>query len=151
PAHHFHPAGSPAARCVVCHMPARTYMQVDERRDHGFRVPRPDLTETTGAPDVCTSCHTDRTPAWAAGVIAARRGPHRAGTPNFGEAIAAARRGATDAESRLTALIADAATPPIVRATAIRLLAARPSASIVPTLTANAGDADALLRLAAVD
>jgi tetratricopeptide (TPR) repeat protein/cytochrome c553 len=151
PAHHLHPAGSFGARCVACHMPARTYMQIDERRDHGFRVPRPDLAEATGAPDVCTSCHTDRTPAWAAGVIAARPGPHRAGTPHWSETIAAARRGAADSEKRLTALIADGATPAIVRGTAIRLLAARPSASIVPTLTAAAGDADPLIRLAALD
>ena len=25
-------------------MPTRTYMQVDDRRDHSFRVPRPDLS-----------------------------------------------------------------------------------------------------------
>jgi len=84
-------------------------------------------------------------------VIAARPGPHRAGTPHWSETIAAARRGAADAEARLTALVADAATPAIVRATAVRLLAARPSATVIPTITTAAGDVDPLLRLAAVD
>ncbi len=29
----------PPERCVDCHMPARTYMGVDPRRDHSFRIP----------------------------------------------------------------------------------------------------------------
>src|SRR5216684_2604640 len=32
--HHFHHMGSPGAQCVECHMPIRTYMVVDARRDH---------------------------------------------------------------------------------------------------------------------
>ncbi len=40
--HHFHQRGTAGAACVSCHMPARTYMSVDARRDHSFRVPRPD-------------------------------------------------------------------------------------------------------------
>ena len=60
PAHTFHAPGSEGAACRSCHMPERTYMGVDRRRDHGFRVPRPDLAAATGAPDVCTSCHADK-------------------------------------------------------------------------------------------
>ena len=48
PAHHHHRVASDAARCVSCHMPARTHMVVDPRRDHSFRVPRPDLSVTLG-------------------------------------------------------------------------------------------------------
>ena len=70
PAHHFHEAGSPGAECVGCHMPERTYMQVDPRRDHSFRPPRPDLSVATGSPNACNACHTDRTAAWAAESIA---------------------------------------------------------------------------------
>jgi len=32
-------AGEYSARCVDCHMPATTYMGVDDRRDHSFRLP----------------------------------------------------------------------------------------------------------------
>jgi Tfp pilus assembly protein PilF len=39
PAHHFHKTGSAGARCVGCHMPTRTYMVVDVRRDHSLRIP----------------------------------------------------------------------------------------------------------------
>ena len=66
-------------------------MGVDGRRDHGFRVPRPDLDAATGAPDACTACHADRDPAWAAAEIA-RRFPastHRGAS--FATAFAAAR------------------------------------------------------------
>src|SRR5262245_52176814 len=39
PVHHHHAAGSAGAACVACHLPARTYMQIDVRHDHSFRVP----------------------------------------------------------------------------------------------------------------
>src|SRR5690606_32746213 len=58
-----------AAACVDCHMPERTYMSVDPRRDHSFRIPRPDLSVATGAPNACTNCHADRDAAWAASVL----------------------------------------------------------------------------------
>ena len=55
--HHHHEPGSAGSLCVECHMPETTYMQIDARRDHSLRVPRPDLSQTTGAPNACTSCH----------------------------------------------------------------------------------------------
>ncbi|MDX1944628.1 MAG: multiheme c-type cytochrome [Pirellulaceae bacterium] len=56
-AHHRHPTGSKGASCVECHMPQTTYMQVDPRRDHSLRVPRPDLSVNLGTPNACTGCH----------------------------------------------------------------------------------------------
>ena len=72
-----HPGASPSqatstgAACVECHMPARTYMQIDARRDHSLRVPRPDLTLAMGTPNACTGCHTNRPAAWAATTVRA--------------------------------------------------------------------------------
>lgn len=43
--------------CVNCHMPERTFMDVDPRRDHSLRVPRPDLSVKWGTPNACSSCH----------------------------------------------------------------------------------------------
>ncbi len=60
PAHHYHKDGSPGASCVECHMPETTYMEVDPRRDHSLRVPRPDLSVSLGTPNACTRCHLDR-------------------------------------------------------------------------------------------
>ncbi len=110
PAHHFHED----ARCVDCHMTERTYMQVDGRRDHSFRIPRPDVSAKVGSPDACTSCHADQSQAWAAERIVEWYGPDR--EPHFGEALAS---GGPEA---LRALARDSGQPEIVRATAERLL-----------------------------
>ena len=90
PAHHFHAPGSPGAECRACHMIERTYMGIDGRRDHSFRVPRPDLA-ATGAPDACTDCHADRGAAWAAEEIARRFPDPRHRGPHFATAFAAAQ------------------------------------------------------------
>jgi predicted CXXCH cytochrome family protein len=63
--HSFHPAGSTGNRCVECHMPKRTYMQVDPRSDHGFHSPDPLLTKELGIPNACSDCHTDQDLDWA--------------------------------------------------------------------------------------
>jgi Doubled CXXCH motif (Paired_CXXCH_1). len=56
PEHHFHEPGTEGAQCIACHAPERVYMGNDWRADHSFRVPRPDLSAATGAPDACTTC-----------------------------------------------------------------------------------------------
>ncbi len=152
PSHHFHPAGSPGAQCVACHMPARTYMRVDVRHDHGFRIPRPDLDATLGTPDACTACHTDRTPAWAAEAINRQRGIDCGAAPTWATAIAAGRRGAVGAADELARLAQDAARPAIVRATALDLLSGEPGPTALAAIeAAAASDAPALLRLGAMD
>ena len=57
PSHHHHAPGTAGAMCVNCHMPHTTYMEVDPRRDHSLRVPRPDLSVQLGTPNACSSCH----------------------------------------------------------------------------------------------
>ncbi|QDS93448.1 cytochrome c nitrite reductase pentaheme subunit [Roseimaritima multifibrata] len=59
PAHHHHAPGTPGASCVNCHMPERTYMEVDPRRDHSIRIPRPDLSVKHGLPNACSGCHVE--------------------------------------------------------------------------------------------
>src|SRR6266545_214278 len=54
------------ADCIGCHMPTTTYMVVDPRHDHSFRVPRPDLSVKLGVPNPCTRCHAGRPAEWAA-------------------------------------------------------------------------------------
>lgn len=63
PSHHHHAVGTEGAKCVNCHMPETTYMDVDPRRDHSLRVPRPDLSVKLGTPNACSQCHIeDRLP-----------------------------------------------------------------------------------------
>ena len=149
PTHHFHPAATPGALCVSCHMPARNYMIVHARRDHGIRIPRPDLTVKIGTPNACSGCHADRTPEWAADAVARWYGPTRRQEPHYGEAIASGRAGRPGAEAALAALARDGAQPAIVRATALDLLG-RYGPSSVPASVAGTRDPDPAVRTAAV-
>ncbi|WP_158970531.1 multiheme c-type cytochrome [Paraglaciecola sp. L3A3] len=63
--HLNHPADSAGGQCVSCHMPEKTYMGVDARRDHSFRIPRPELTQNYQAPNTCNTCHQDKSASWA--------------------------------------------------------------------------------------
>lgn len=63
--HSFHAANSTGNRCVECHMPKRTYMQVDPRADHGFLHPDPRLTQELGIPNTCNRCHEEESVDWA--------------------------------------------------------------------------------------
>jgi predicted CXXCH cytochrome family protein len=150
PAHHHHRAVSEAARCVSCHMPSRTYMVVDPRRDHSFRVPRPDLSVALGTPNACTGCHRDRSPRWAADRIAAWSGPARVTAPDFARALDAARRGLPEAGPALAALATDRTQPGIARATALNHLPEFLTAASVPALEGALRDPDALVRMAAL-
>lgn len=150
PAHHHHAAGSAAAQCVTCHMPAHDFMVIDRRHDHGFRVPRPDLAAALGTPDVCTGCHADRTPAWAADAIRAWYGPERRRGPRFAAALAAGRARAAGAADALVAVVNDAAAPAIARASALELLRPYLSPGDLPRVEQALRDPDPQMRRAAL-
>jgi tetratricopeptide (TPR) repeat protein len=140
--HHHHPVASPGAQCISCHMPQKTYMGVDVRHDHGFRIPRPDLA-ASGAPDTCSQCHGERNSQWAAEQIQQWTGHEP--VAHFAPGLAAARHGQATLAGLATAL--DATQSGIVRASALALLpASRRSAA---EIASAAADADALVRLGA--
>ena len=114
-AHHRHEAASPPLSCASCHMPARTYMVVDRRHDHSFRVPRPDVSARLGTPNACNDCHTDKTAEWAATAVERWHGPSRKGLQNYAEAFHAAWNGRSDAAA-LLGVIAGNRSVPAVRA-----------------------------------
>jgi tetratricopeptide (TPR) repeat protein len=151
PSHHHHEAGSEGARCVSCHMPQQTYMQIDARRDHSFRVPRPDLSDALGTPDACAACHSARGAKWAAETVARWRGDGAPPRAHFAAALDAARRGRPDAGPQLAALVVDASQPAIARATALRELASRPHPAALPAIQAGLQDAEPLVRMAALE
>src|SRR6185295_3147391 len=122
PAHHHHRDGSAGARCVGCHMPERTYMVIDPRRDHSLRVPRPDLSVSLGVPNACNGCHQDHDARWAAATVAGWFPQGRSGTPHSGQALHAARAGVPGSAAGLLSVLADPAEAGIVRATALAAL-----------------------------
>jgi Flp pilus assembly protein TadD len=149
PEHHHHPVGSPGASCVACHMPSRTYMVVDPRRDHGFRIPRPDVATKIGAPDACTSCHAGRTQEWAAQALTSWGATRSTTERGFAETLSAAQRGSARAAD-LVDILRSSVQPGIVRATAVVLLWDIASPGDLPSLEASLHDADPLVRSAAV-
>lgn len=149
PAHHFHEVGSAGAQCVNCHMIERTYMGIDPRRDHSFRVPRPDLSAETGAPNACNDCHQDQDAAWAAAAIAERfpdsdrRGAH------VSQVIARGRLDAGAAARDLFAIAESTSQPSIVRATALSMLEAAGDPTYAERALPLLEDPDPLVREAA--
>lgn len=128
----------------------RVYMGVDGRRDHSFRIPRPDLAGKTGSPDACTDCHADRSAGWAAGRIVQwyperdRQGTH------YGVTLARGRQDSTAAAGDLTDLAGDTSEPGIVRATALWMLQAAGNVEVAARTAPLMADTDPLVRAAAV-
>ena len=150
PEHHHHKTESSGALCVNCHMPARTYMVVDARRDHSIRVPRPDFSVTYGTPNACTECHKDHSASWASDSVKKWYGPNRRQEAQFVGAIDAGRRGMAGAERALAALATDVSQPGIARATGLSLLSEYLTPSSVLAVRAGLKDGDPLVRRAAV-
>ena len=136
-----------AAGCVDCHMPERTYMVVDDRRDHSFRIPRPDLTEKIGTPNACNGCHTDRDASWATTALSEWYGDAVFARPEFGTALTAARAG--HANDALRKVVQSPGHPGIARATALTLLSQPMSGEDFAALDSSVSDPDPLLRIAA--
>lgn len=162
PNHHHHPPESKGARCVECHMPERTYMEVDPRRDHSIRVPRPDLTLKLGTPNACQSCHTKPTEnvEWQLAKVREWYGTKREQKPHFGEILERGRKQDPHAAEALIDLARNrptgtpderaAAVGPVVRASAVALLTHYPSEETRKALERALQDDDSLVRVAAV-
>ena len=146
-AHRRHADVSPPQACAACHMPERRYMVVDRRHDHGFRIPRPDLSVLTGAPNACNDCHRDKSAAWAAQQIETWFGTERHGYQTYARAFHASWNEAADAQALLAAMAGSGEVPGIVRASALAELPA-PDLSLIRR---GLSDPDPLVRLGALD
>jgi predicted CXXCH cytochrome family protein len=150
PLHHRHMPGSEVAQCVTCHMPERSYMLIDPRRDHFFRRPDPLQSQAADAPDVCTACHTGKDAKWAAEQIALW---HPAGDKTWQDrsAFIAFTQGDRSQQTLASLLdyVRDIERPGVVRATALSMMGgsiALPPADAAALLK----DSDPLVRGAAV-
>ena len=151
PVHTQHAAGSTGAQCTSCHMPTEIYMGVDARHDHSFRIPRPDQSMALGTPNACTACHADKDAVWAAAAINQHHGSKRKGYQSFGPAFHAASQNQPGAAEGLQNILKDPVAPAIARASAVARLRPLLTAASLPTIEAAAGDADAMVRAAAMD
>jgi Tfp pilus assembly protein PilF len=134
-------------------MPSTTYMQVDLRRDHSLRVPRPDLTVQLGTPNSCATCHAERGARWAAAQISSWRSGDKSmiGFQRFASAFALADAGVADASRLLSEVVRDTTQPAIARATALAEYPARDDRESLDILSLGLNDANPLVRLGAIE
>ncbi len=142
--HTFHAINTEASQCISCHMTSRTYMGNDVRRDHSFRIPRPDQTAAFGTPNACNGCHQDKTATWAAKAVEKRFGPKR--PYHFSDDLVPGSRLDNQSEPHLVALLADRMQPGIARATAASYLGSILTPGSADALVAALRDKHAVVR-----
>jgi predicted CXXCH cytochrome family protein len=149
--HHRHADVNPPLTCASCHMPARTYMVVDARHDHSFRVPRPDLTAKLGTPNACNDCHRDKPAEWTASAVERWHGPDRKSFQTYAAAFNAAWTDQADAGKLLAAVASDGGAPAFARASALAELNSRVSPANINLSRTGLSDPDPMVRIGALD
>jgi predicted CXXCH cytochrome family protein len=146
---HSHHAVGKAPRCIDCHMPPGTFMQVDERRDHSIRIPRPDHSVEFGTPNACNHCHAKESATWARDRIA-RWYPSSHARAHFVQALGKDLEGALDAPRELRKLVENSAVPAVARATALERLGHYPTQNAIQSLRAALASPEPLVAYGAV-
>ena len=148
--HHKHQEGSSGSFCISCHMPARTYMGVDSRNDHSFRVPRPDVSvESNEIPNACNLCHTDKEASWSVEAMKKWYGKVPEGHQNFSHALKSLRSNAPDAPKSLYAVLTSDA-PTLAKATVTEYLGNYPSKQTYVTTLQMLRNSDPMVRRSAL-
>lgn len=149
-AHTHHKDNSTGTQCVNCHMPVTTYMVVDDRRDHSIRIPRPDLSVASGAPNACNKCHADKSLNWAVQNFTAWYSQTLPKEKTYGELIQNISKFNTESESSLYTLLTSGQYPAIIKAAAIDRYTVFSSGRIIDQVLNLSGSSDPLLRLNAL-
>lgn len=147
PTHTFHPAGK-GTECVNCHMPGKLYMGNDLRHDHSFRVPRPDLSITSGIPNACNNCHANKSNKVLADAVKKWYGPKR--KYHFSDDLIPGSKLDENSEVHLTKLISDNAVPDIIKATAVFYLGSIQTQSSLNTILSCIQSKDSQVRYRAL-
>lgn len=148
--HHFHRADSTGGLCIDCHMPSRTYMVNDPRRDHSFRIPRPDLSLKIGIPNACTKCHPDKSIQWADDAFRKWYGNKYRDSLHFGEVFFSAMNHDYSSINNLIKIIDDKKYPEVIRASAVYYLRFLPVEAAINKIVKSAYDQSDLVRLSAL-
>ena len=147
--HHFHEMNTEGAQCINCHMTGKYYMGNDFRRDHSFRVPRPDLSLKYGSPNACTGCHEDKDDKWAWSEFKKQYG--EVDSIHFSEKLAPGITGEPNAHVGLIELMNDKTQPEIARASAARALSNYNAEYLIEQYLALLNDESPIVRGASVD
>ena len=147
--HHLHEPDSSGADCIACHMPPSTFMQVDVRHDHSFRIPRPQIAVEFGTPVVCLDCHADQDAEWALQTLAAAGKLRDDTASHWSRRLAGADALPLEARNLRLGLVADALAPNIIRASAMTRLDLSRDALGATVVGEQLQSSDPLLRLGA--
>lgn len=115
--HTHHPENSEGSQCINCHMDGKMYMGNDYRRDHSFRIPRPDQSVKFGTSNACNSCHSDKDARWASKNVVGWFGKDRA--YHFSDDLIPGSNLEKHAMIHLNNLVINDSIPEIIRATAL--------------------------------
>ena len=149
--HHFHEMETKGAQCVECHMTGAVFMGNDFRRDHSFRVPRPDQSIEYGTPNACNGCHDDESNKWSADWIIKWYGEER--LDHFSDHLLKASQPPYDDATRqqVVNFINNLNYPAISRATALEYYPLIGDEQDYKMLVAALKDSSALVRVNALN
>ncbi|WP_298236761.1 tetratricopeptide repeat protein [uncultured Algibacter sp.] len=147
--HHFHQANSEGAKCINCHMSGKVYMGNDYRRDHSFRIPRPDLSIKYNTPNACIHCHTDKDDTWAWEHFKKNYGTPK--SKHFSELLAPGLVGDPHGLEKLMELSKDTIYPEIARASGVSAMGNYLNDEVINNMLAFLNDDSPLVRGAVID
>ncbi|SEQ16732.1 doubled CXXCH domain-containing protein [Hyunsoonleella jejuensis] len=147
--HHFHDVDSEGAECINCHMTGKIYMGNDYRRDHSFRIPRPDLSLKYGTPNACTQCHTDKDDTWAWDNYKKTHGEPK--SKHFSDLLAPGLTGDPHGFEKLLELSKDTIYPEMARASAIMAMGNYLDENAINNMLSFLNDDSPLVRGAVID
>ena len=147
--HHFHDPDSSGASCVDCHMPERSYMVIDPRRDHSIRIPRPDLSLEISTPNSCNTCHPDKSVEWSVEYVGKWYGADFFQKSEYAGIFDGVRKNIPGSTEALVSLVRDTSLPEIVRATGLSEMSRYPTPAAVKALQQPLYSSSALIRHAA--
>ena len=145
--HTFHETEKQPA-CVDCHMPERTYMGVDARRDHSFSIPRAALSRELDLPLACDQCHSDKDDSWAVEIF--KQHKLKQTSPSWIKARYQAAKLDGQALRPLYRSATDEDLPAFIRASLINNLSNFPTGEALSAISKGLNDENVMVRASAV-
>lgn len=135
--------------CVNCHMAGKYYMGIDFRRDHGIRVPRPDISVKYNTPNACNTCHADKSFQWSADFINKNYGETRKYTYEL--TLIEGSLHMEGADTSLIRIIKSDKFPEVVKAAAIQYLSEYNNPAALSIIKEMLNSPEPILRERAID
>lgn len=141
-AHRLHAAQT--VECIDCHMPERTFMVIDARRDHRFHIPNPALARKHNVPLACDNCHNEKPKSWAISAL------DLSNTSQWPGIMASARDRDRSSIHLVKALRSQQTLAPIIDASLLESISQFPEQAVYDEAITALKSASPLVRAAAV-